>query len=123
MIASNELRLNNWVKYHGEFYKIESLTRDFPFLNTIEFGAKVVEYTDLQPVQLTEDILLNCGFECEYKSEFHSVYFKDGISYYFWYNEKRQYVNFAGAHIKCDYLHNLQNLVHSLKGEELKIEL
>ena len=63
MIDYKEVRIGNLVSYEGKEYKIEGISKDYPFLDTIEFGAGVVEWKDLEPIPLTEERLLKFGFE------------------------------------------------------------
>lgn len=80
----------------------------------------------IKPVPLTEEILNKAGFVKDgvcYKLRvlsFGSLSFficeNDGT-----YCELVQDREFILGHIECDYLHQLQNIIHSLTGEELKI--
>ena len=47
MIDPNEVRLGNLVRYEGKEYRLAGITKDYPYLDTIEFGAGVVEWKDL----------------------------------------------------------------------------
>lgn len=74
---------------------------------------------DLQPIPLTEELLLKCGFE-EHDNVFHSELFI--------YNNGNLTIiaddyNNVGKTIKVCYLHQLQNLYFALMGTELEIQL
>lgn len=75
------------------------------------------------PIKMTEDIIVKCGFVEIFKSEMHATFYITDLSFYFWYNDGKQYVNFKGAHIDCTYIHELQNIYYCLTGKELSINL
>ena len=120
MIKPNELRLLNWVKYDNRYFQIHSIAYVFPTLNTDEFGIGVVDYNNIQPVELTPDILEAAGFTNGIKTietsfletEFY-VDLMDGDAGF----------NKHGLWFPCKYLHQLQNLYYCLTGEELQIDL
>jgi hypothetical protein len=84
----------------------------------------LAKYKDFDPIPLTEEILLKCGF---IKSTL-----VEGC--YFHNQKERLYISIANQHaihfgningvlVMIDYLHQLQNLYFALTGEELNIEL
>ena len=119
-----DLRFGNWVKGHltGQYLQVYWLV-----MKHMEDGNIQSVYTPdipvYEPIPITEDLLIKLGFEEVYKSPIHSTYFLDGLSYYFWYNDGRQYADFKGVQINCNYLHSMQNLHHSLTGKELELNL
>jgi len=123
MIHPNELRLLNWVKYDNRYFQIHSIAYVFPTLNTDEFGIGVVDYNNIQPVELTPDILEAAG--CVYIDEIgayyingHSLFeFIDGIKFNIFS------ANDSDCYIRIKYLHQLQNLYWCLCGQELQIDL
>lgn len=126
MIKNTSLRLGNWVSYAmiNDPYQIESLNKE----------QKTVI---CNPIPLTVEILLQCGFKKEIrgkKEDFdgeETVYFKNGIDIYspgedgsgegFSY---ATYTRYPGrgfkAGINVATLHHLQNLYHALTNEELE---
>lgn len=124
MIQPNELRLLNWVKYDNRYFQIHSIAYVFPTLNTDEFGIGVVDYNNIQPVELTSDILEAAG--CK----------KDVIDgWNLWINGNlfvirklislNGYTLSVGDYCLCDmeYLHTFQNAYYCLTGEELQIDI
>ena len=107
-----ELRDGNIVLHSGKFYILDSF--DIYKLDT-------TNCEDVQPIELTEEILLKCGFV---KDEFDN-----------WENETRLglykpeefdgYLSVWGESTvgECNYLHQLQNLYYALTGQELEINL
>lgn len=85
-------------------------------------------YNGLYGIELTEDWLLKFGFDLLHKGKFRNVY-DYSLDHRFGYSDNHGLVHvdsaliFVGntfSHIK--YVHQLQNLFHSLTGEELKIK-
>jgi len=114
MIQANELRIGNWV-HTGEFH-IEK------FQGYHKIKSKWFDYAHMfEPIPLTEEILLKCGFE-----KFAQT----------WYRHKLSGFEFALSGLIatnsyfecfpvdcCNHLHQLQNLYFALTNEELNIEL
>lgn len=108
MINVRELRIGNWYDHNGQYRQATPSTIEETWHD---------ERPWCEPIPLTEEILLRCGFE-EGQTGY---YFKDDIiisvegQVYFGENE---------VHIAEIYhLHQLQNLVYALTGEELEINL
>lgn len=81
------------------------------------------ELQDLKPIELTEEILVKCGFEKHSTNPF-------------WFRKKQICISLAESleliswdmqifkiDLKVKYLHQLQNLYFALTGEELEINL
>lgn len=126
MIQANDLRLKNIVSYEGKQYSIHSLTPEYPYLDTIEFGQGVVEYKDLEGVKLTEDIVSKIievkNFGINYNGGTININTQS-------YLIVRIFMGTWNVYIKCNNstvaeyinvsLHQLQNLFYSLTGKEL----
>jgi len=74
-----------------------------------------------EPIQLTEEILLKCGFE-----KIRTDYFIEGIRFYV--SKPDNFDDFVlvdkdSVLTIVKHLHQLQNLYFSLTGEELKVNL
>lgn len=131
-MKANELRIGNWVnvpvKEQSPFRidAFEHLSDKFIKVAMFhpEYGESVHPLTwyggDLEPIPLTEEILLKCGFE-EDANLFHNniALYKNGVG---GFNYNANYFEHDNL-ISVDYLHQLQNLYFALTGEELKIEL
>ena len=125
-IKAGDIMLNNWfIGYNGNPFKwgIERFA-----LLKLENNAPTVDELIREPIPLTEDVLLKCGFEKD------SDYDDDG--YWEWYekefpvigcicqsSDKSYLFDTASDTLRIYYLHQLQNLVKILTGEELFIEL
>lgn len=125
MIQPNELRLLNWVKYDNRYFQIHSIAYVFPTLNTDEFGIGVVDYNNIQPIELTPDILEAAGFDSENYMFIKDV-FDSRIAICYDYGDRQCGVGFSQRHMfwtNCKYLHQLQNLYWCLCGQELQIDI
>lgn len=152
MIKANELRIGNWIlypKYWGDkpirvtgisvldrtddssgIYEeyLYLLGNDFltdsNFDEFIDYKNGVLSPMKAEPIPLTEDILLKCGFEYKAKSKlgvdsFGEIFIADnGICHIS--DERDTNYSFMA---KCEYLHQLQNLYFALTGEELNVKL
>lgn len=128
-IKANELRIGNFIEYDGRIFQIDTISNEFPTLNTDEFGIGVVDWNNIQPIPLTEEWLLNFGFgiDEEYDNTFiDNTSLKNEIirvsidSHYFTIEL------FCGQVLEIPnikYVHQLQNLYFALTGEELTIKL
>lgn len=112
MIDYKEVRIGNLVSYEGKEYRIAGIYKDYPFLDTIEIGAGVVEWKDLEPIPLTEGWLFKFGFKKStawYRNGQHAVNPTIANTY-----------EFKNIVIKeVDYVHELQNLYFALTNKEL----
>ena len=118
-----ELRIGNYVNhvYKGNFKILKS-----------HFPSLMINFID--PIPLTEDILLKCGF-VEKGVTFNTkinftrcCLFKVNSSNNYNNNENEFSVTLYQHHnsieiARIKYLHQLQNLFFALTGEELNIEL
>jgi hypothetical protein len=114
----NEFRLWNLVKYEGKVYEIDSISKEFPTLNTIEFGIGVVDWDNIEPIPLTEEWLVKFGFKKMNNIDWQSKV--GGINFYCRFN-KEWYSSIGGIYLsdRIQYVHTLQNLIFALTNQEL----
>ena len=129
-MRSNELRLGNWVLNNGKPYQIlNGIDNNYIYgLDSVILDSHIykssLEYID--PITLTEEILLKCGFESDYKSIYAKYIPNDGGYFHIKYNSHNNgfYLVLHGFYVaRIKHLHQLQNLYFALTGEELNIEL
>ena len=119
-----ELRIGNWVMgYHDPFqWSLEH----FDLLKQADLDEIVKE-----PVLITEEVLLKCGFEnksgsfvptfiCKQRRDLLVQVLPDMGSCIFRIEIGMGYPTFVRY---VDYLHELQNLFYAITGEELDIKL
>jgi hypothetical protein len=131
---SKDVKRGNVVIYEGKYYKIDSISEEYPTLDTIEFGIGVVEWKDLQPVLITKDVLeKNLGFVKTFSGEYFDRYTSKLYKAYVFNlnkpeNEIKLYlliknipdlVNFENI----KYMHQLQNLCRLTENKELNFEI
>lgn len=130
MIDAKELRIGNWVMHDGKFYQATSMYVYNPVNQDqyvlIRLGeGQGVDSRYLEPIQLTEEMLLKCEFE-KTKLNDYTYFFNlyplqllynaaNGIDYF--------HSQFGGKFIKVASLHQLQNLYFALTGKELEFSL
>ena len=129
MIQANELRIGNWISDRGgKQWQIDcweapnKVAAKEPYMGELfekpMYGHPLTEEVEyLQPIPLTPEILEKFGFEKD----------EDGIylfrSCMYWLDDIKVLqiaIQYAVAlNAPCAYLHQLQNLIFSLTGEEL----
>jgi len=131
MIAANDLRIGNWVqltdawyKNHPQYYnepkmqKVKTFNYDY-LLKTHYINS--YDLSDLEPITLTEKILLDCGFVRNFNIDYRFHHLKIDITidmddYGLQISDTWEFGNIK-------YLHELQNLFYSLSKTELIINL
>ncbi len=112
-MKASELRIGNWVngKHRGEFQVTCENISD------LQNG-----HIELKGIPLTEEWLERMGFkdnEWRHKTDANCMYWgKDRKKLYISDQRDTEYSFIA----PCKYVHQLQNLYHSLTGEELTIK-
>ena len=141
---ANELRISNWIADRGgkqwkiDHWESKNKVSAKPPVHEID-GHKFeghplteeVEY--LQPVLLTQEILLKCGFKYNLDDDEYTIGENDCFSVIFINNPNIIKIMYKQTYIGCEsdyiiflkfqYLHQLQNLYFALTNEELQIEL
>lgn len=134
MIEAKELRIGNYLNLDGVIKQISTIHYD----DTVRFydsekgsiGCYSLKNKSIQPIQLTEDILLRLGFvwnentltfeHTNRKLANWHVSKSVHISVQNW--QVFNYVLKAVVNGKVKYLHQLQNLYCALTGEELTLK-
>lgn len=106
-MKANELRIGNYYDNDGIFYKVTP--------EVIE-DVWIAERSWVKPISLTEEWLLEFGFNLITKStNKYMVKNLAGQPCFFYKNKKLIYQNTI-----IEYVHQLQNLYFALTGDELK---
>lgn len=124
-ISAQELRIGNSVSHNGKIIKIAQLLADCAY-NEHDFES--YWYDELEPISITEERLLQFGFKYrEFLNDFfiklddHNILIAEkeiiGFAIYKCEPNDRKYFL-----TKRYYVHQLQNLFHSLTGQELAIK-
>ena len=127
-MKAEELRLGNYTEYN-----IIDEGRDEWIFNQVEI-SDLADPRDLRPIPLTEEWLLNFGFERDDEDEAYvgsGLYIEDRNRDRYMSQEKRDslkdsfgvwFVNSGRLIRDIKYVHQLQNLYFALTGEELTIK-
>lgn len=120
MIA-NELRYENWVIYNDELWQINAVDGSADEVDLYNGDhASDVDIDDIEPIPLTEQILVDCGFELdETATDFllDKTVTKKDFGIYISATTFDFYNGIFSQTIKS--LHQLQNLYFALTGAEL----
>ncbi len=120
MIQFNEIRVGNWLKWKNNQQPFDITAG---LLRTVEFWAHL-DIGDIEPINLTPEILEKCGFASINNKPLYRKFllesellFADSLLTITNGNQRFE------LNIKCKYLHQLQNIVFALTGEEMEIKL
>ena len=135
MIKANEIRVGNWLNDPRPLTEFNKKYVNNPDNGYFIATARDIQFAEeFEPITLTEEILLKCGFK---KTEEYYAADEENVDVYtigcfdiafidneykLWISiDEDSYYNFAWTEIK--YLHQLQNLYFSLTGQELEVNL
>ena len=120
-MEAKELRIGNLVQCNiDEMGIVTVITNTTKYINGIDLKH-------LQPIPLTEEILLKCGlkrtlYDSSYELNDFSIFLDKRIRENIYIKcEKRNWNVLNG--LRIDYLHQLQNLYFALTNEELTVNL
>jgi len=120
----SELRIGNLVEYLGTQTSVYFLEEKAH----LEISS-CVNYSDLQPIPITEEWLEKFGFENTENEFWFKKEFNDSNPFSIYINKKGRigikkidvFIDLAGSK-RILYIHELQNLIASLTQTELKIK-
>ncbi len=126
MIQANDLRLGNWVALcfgnkEGWFNaRVTSIHHDNTIDTDTQYGDGGKYY--YEPIPLTPEILVKCGFKCGFKKYDNQEYQKAGLTFFI-YCWPTGLITADNGRELCDlkYLHQLQNLIFAFTGKEVTI--
>lgn len=121
-LRANELRIGNYIfsEETNNIQKITGLTDENPFINAVTFDYTT--YYEIEPIPLTEKWLLKFNFfkgsdihgDCLFfisnvEDREFALHYVNGV----WYSYEFR--------LKIKYVHELQNLYHTITKEELML--
>ena len=118
---ANELMLGNYVEFNETIYKVLAIKSGFmQVAYKSEKGNFIVSWIDndsLNPIPLTEQWLLDFGFEMyEFDNKANQFRFKERLIVY-----RDGFLYDYGTSVKLEYVHQLQNLYFALTGNSLRL--
>ena len=124
MINANELRIGNWVRFKHLLCFIITIKQDNC---EIQSSRLVVNssYDFIEPIPLTPEILEKCGFVYSWDGGTNEANYsvKKNGKIVFSINDSLVFRHSFYNSTKLQYLHQLQNLIFALTGEELIFKL
>lgn len=131
-MKSKELMVGNYIMFFPfwkgkvQFEKAVIITEiRTDYIVFEDFGSKVlISYTspDINPIPLTPEILEKAGFKLSDSTKFLEAY-HDAFTLTFEEGKGWDCLRIMGGSVYINYLHELQNLLFALTGEELNITL
>ena len=122
-----ELKIGNLLCYNGEVVKVEQITKHKIGYHTKpnETRMNYARLCEIEPIPITEELLLKCGLLKSYYSE--KIFTVEGESCEGIYYVEGKVFDIRGgsgrASITCKYLHQLQNAYYLAIGKELEIKI
>jgi len=121
-MKAEDLRLNNWVEIKDQDVKTYAQVEGIGNLQHV--AGQLWSIEELEPIPLTEEWLTRFGFEIDYEGDYMLVW--RGVVFYFKLSDmslRRDYKQKNKLSIvPINYVHQLQNLLNTLTGEELTIK-
>lgn len=126
IMEAKELRIGNYVYYQGNVEKCFSLRNsgvDF-YRGKTKNGiiTQGYVYDAIQPIPLTEEILLKCGFIRRWNAPAMLINYGE-LQSVFTINIVKNEFYFTYGDLQVKHLHQLQNLYFALTNEELTVNL
>lgn len=132
-MKANELRTGNYILHNGEIIKLTGVVGNTIHWGKSNFNALAFMCDCVKPIELTEEILLSCGFtkayhkltgEHKHLPNYYNLNgFKINIEYFNGSDEISSFEFDLYPILELKYLHKLQNLYFELETKELEINL
>jgi len=135
-----ELRIGNLVCYNGKVVKVKQITKHKIGYHTKpnETRMNYARLCDIEPIPITEELLLKIGFKRDRNGYFSHKEYNDELSIRF--SPIYTFIEYANLHFNPEdvtetnygsslefpntlHLHTLQNIWYLLTGKELEIKL
>ena len=129
-LKASELRIGNWISgpsdSYGKITAIDNIRRDEGILSVIKFDYGPYYHMEaINPIPITPEILEKAGYK--YEKEGYNDFCISGS----WtgdllitqYDDGSFAVEFGDKILRCDFLHQLQNIVFYFTNQELNINL
>lgn len=137
MIQANELRIGNLIKFSDCVYTRNASSKNLQ--NELDNGVdaigisriqeirsyevltngKLYTFNNIDPVPLTDEILIKCGFSKNENTYYHELFICNNGTLRILADNYRT----TGKDVKIKSLHQLQNLYFALTGKELDLNI
>lgn len=121
-MKAEDLRIGNWIKQAFGYCQVRGTAKNAIWLNDEGGPVLIDSFMLIEPIPITEDILLKCGF---YQKNNLFILKDITLQLINCGTEIDNHLGFVllGFNNEIKYVHQLQNLYFALTGEELIIEL
>lgn len=126
-MKNTELKIGNYVQHNDEIIKVEQITkRKIGYhRNGDKSRMHYLKYSEIKPIEITEDILIRLGFEETFDDTYPEILRYDKINVI---KDERLWVHIFngctwyrfGSRIK--YIHELQNAYFVVNNKELNLQ-
>jgi hypothetical protein len=123
MLDQNSLRLGNLLRHGNTRQFLEVVSLSSTGIRVAEFRTKILVDCQPEPIPLTPEILAAAGFVNVSTELIEKYRFEDWLTLQIWSEGKYVLQNFPPKVKLVTHLHQLQNVVHALTGQELTINL
>jgi len=125
-LKATELRVNNYLEFKDTIFQVEIITLTGGLqIYRIDYDSGyqfiIGQVKDFKPIPLTEEWLIRFGFDKKGEQYFKGYCYEIGMML----NSNNEWYIDDGIRtfdLPLKYVHQLQNLYHSLTGEELTIK-
>lgn len=131
-MKAKNFRIGNVIKYDNRIFTIDTIAEEFPTLDTIEFGVGVVDWNNIELIEITEDWLQEMGFKvyadssiCKGWAIGENPITHDYLLTLTWMkNDDGTLAEcfYKNGHFVIKYVHELQNLFFAITRQELELE-
>lgn len=127
-MKNTELKIGNYVQHNDEIIKVEQITkRKIGYhKNGDKSRMHYLKYSEIKPIEITEDILIRLGFEETFDDTYPEILRYDKIKVIKF--DERLLVNIFNNCIDCHfsdrikYIHELQNAYYAINNKELHLQ-
>lgn len=127
-MKNTELKIGNYVQHNDEIIKVEQITkRKIGYhRNGDKSRMHYLKYSEIKPIEITEDLLLKNGFEKEFYRVFSQdcfVYDNDKVILRQSFDDDSWYATivYLGM-LSINYIHELQNAYYISTKKELHLQ-
>lgn len=126
MIRSSELRLGNYVECVSRYKEQHIFYKKVELVSSAESYYGSLPSSFCKPIPLTEELLLNCGFEkIENPLNWNYKMRIQALTLFVRCNAGHLYMEFGGIYLAdmIKTVHHLQNFYHTFSNRELEINI
>lgn len=121
MIDVRELRLGNYLLLNNKPVRVGGIPNMYKLIIPGEQYAVGVE--EFEPIPMNDELFIKCGFRKENKGYYRADIGHVSSNQYGYYLQLKECASETIRVIKIEYLHQLMNLLFSMKKRELDVEL